>query len=162
MPCDDALTGTTLVAIKFQKKFEGHAMFERGNELADIDGTCVSDDGQAIGMRFHRADGSKFDLWCEVGRLNDVFCLLGSLAKAAGEQRGGELPLPPLTQNETTPIPAIGVGFQVGAGPDDIRLLIQLHGFDMAFQVPRSELAGLAAALSRTASTLSADPSQKN
>jgi len=137
-------------------------MFERVNELADIDRTCVSDDGQAIGMRIHRADGTAFDLWCEVGRLNDVFCMLGSLAKAAGERRGGEPPMPPLTQNETTPIPAIGAGFQLGHGPDDIRLLIRLHGFDMAFQVPRSELAGLAAALSRTAATLSADPTQKN
>jgi hypothetical protein len=137
-------------------------MFEQDNELTVIDPACVSDDGQAIGIRLHRTDATAFDVWCEVGRLNDVFCLLGTLAKAAGEQRGDEPPLPPLTQNETMPIPALGAGFQVGDGPDDIRLLIRLHGFDMAFQVPRSELAGLSASLSRTASTLSADPSQKN
>jgi len=137
-------------------------MFEQGNELADIDQACISDDGNAIGMRFHRADAAAFDLWCEVSRLNDVFHLLASLAKAAGDKRGSEPPLPPATQNETTPIPILGAGFQAGHGPDDIRLLIRLHGFDIAFQVPRSELAGLSAALSRTASTLSADRLQKN
>jgi hypothetical protein len=137
-------------------------MFEPGNQLADIDGTCVSDDGQAVGMRFHRADKTSFDLWCEVNRLNDVFHLLASLAKAAGEQRGGDPPLPPHTQNETTPIPMLGAGFQVGGEPDDVRLLIRLHGFDIAFQMPRSELPGLSATLSRTAATLSASPTQRN
>jgi hypothetical protein len=137
-------------------------MFEQGNELTDIDMTCVSDDGNALGMRIHRADATAFDLWCEVTRLNDVFHLLAALAKAAGEQRGGEPPLPPLTQNETTPIPTLGAGFQIGNGPDDIRLVIRLYGFDIAFQVPRSELAGFSAALSRSAATLSADPAQKN
>lgn len=137
-------------------------MFEQGNELADIDATCVSDDGQAVGMRFHRADATAFDLWCEVSKLNDVFHLLASLAKAAGEQRGDDQPLGLATQNETMPIPMLGAGFQIGDGPDDVRLLIRLHGFDIAFQVPRNELAGLSAALSKSAATLSADPSQKN
>jgi hypothetical protein len=137
-------------------------MFEQGNQLNQLVQTSISDDGNAVGVRFVRRDGMEFDLWLEIYQLTDLFYALGMLAKFAGERRGNEPPLPPLTQNETSPIPILGAGFQQGQSPDDIRLLVRLHGFDIAFQIPSSQLADFAAHIARTAATLSADHSKKN
>jgi hypothetical protein len=160
--------GTSSRKIALGRIWEGrvpmalNVMFEDGNRLVQLSDGRISDDGNAIGFQIERTDGRSFPVWCSIPELNDIFSMLASLAKAAGEQRGAALPDFPDTQNYTTAIPALGVGFQAGSGSEDIRLLIRLHGFDVAFQFPRNRLADLADGLARTARTLSADPSKKN
>jgi hypothetical protein len=60
-------------------------------------------------------------------------------------------------------IPASGAGFAMAGNPDQVYLVIHLAPkLNLAFEIPRTQLAAVAKHLSRTAQTLSADHTKKN
>ena len=122
----------------------------------------VTSDGEGVAFRIERGDGKFLDLVCTMDDLSDIFYYIASLATAAGEER--DSPKPPFlkTYNDLTPIPAKGLGFQPGPGPDETMLVIRLTGFDMTFAVPNSGLKRFASDLGKIAATLSADQTSRN
>ena len=116
----------------------------------------MHDDGEAVAFRIERVDGEILDVSCSLPEIGDIFNFLGSLAKDAGELRATQPQKPTEGYNYITAIPAQGIGFQPGPGPDETMIVIRLTGFDMAFAVPNNALARLADDISRIARTLSA------
>jgi hypothetical protein len=122
----------------------------------------IASDGEGIAFRIERGDGESMDLACTMDDISDMFHYLASLAREAGVARDIPPPPVPKTHNELTPIPAEGMGLQLGPGPDEMMLLIRLSGFDMAFAFPSNELARLLAERAQTAAILSADRTRPN
>ena len=64
----------------------------------------------------------------------------------------------PGAQLSGIPIPSFGLGFGQGESPEITLLVVNLRGFQLAFQIPSSDLIRLSADVSRIAKTLAADP----
>ncbi len=82
--------------------------------------------------------------------------------KAAGEKRGMQSRQEPPPQAYYAPIPAVGMGLQLGQSPDEMVILMRLYGFDVPFSVATERLVEVADGFAQTARTLSADPSRRN
>ena len=114
-------------------------------------------DGETFGFRIERQDGEEFDL--SVDR-SDIVAIVSSLIELASEH-AFDAPVPPSTQNELSPIPALGIGFQIDDDRETTILMMRTVGMDLAFRIPNSGLVHLADDLVRIVRTLSA-PTTKN
>jgi hypothetical protein len=130
--------------------------------LKQFSEAMVFDDGERVGFRVERDDGEALDVTCSLAEIGDIFFFLGSLARDAGEARYVAPPAAGDAHNYLTAIPAQGIGFQSGPGPNETMIVMRLTGFDVTFAVPSRGLAGMADELGRVARTLSADQAKKN
>ena len=132
------------------------------DELVRLTDARVREDGKAIAFRIERVDGETFDLSCSLPDLGDMFSYLGNAAlhataEEATQQQGASGPPPDLH-----PIPATGIAFAAGASSDHTLLVMKLHGFRMAFEIPSRDLVRLADEISQIARTLSAQGVKPN
>jgi len=128
--------------------------------MDDVKLQCLSNpivfDNGTVGFSVEAEGGDSANVFCSLTDVGDMMSFLGMLARDAGEARNLPQPDTGKTYNELAPIPAQGIGFQAGQTPETTLIVVRLSGFDMAFEVPSSELARLGPELSRIGLTLSA------
>src|SRR6266478_442613 len=98
------------------------AELTKGDKLPDLIDATVFDDGDVVAFTVRATTGKEIRVHCSPAELGDVFSYLGRLAKAAGDIRGTAMPAIPQTQNYLAPVPANGIAFQAGTGPDETLL----------------------------------------
>jgi hypothetical protein len=121
----------------------------------------ISPDHKDLWMRLEM-EGQNVDFSLPIAELGDTVQFLVTCAEAAVTE-SEETPEPPLTKTQSqewAPIQMRGIGFAPGRTPEETLLVVKLAGFQLAFSVASSDLAGLADGLGQTARTLSAGHGQ--
>jgi hypothetical protein len=89
----------------------------------------------------------------DLGRIISFFAVA---ARAVGDTFAAADLLTLPIKNDVPVIPMSGLGLATGETPDTSKLVVNLSGFGLAFQMPSNELAQGLNGLARTAQTLSA------
>ncbi len=130
------------------------------HQIASIDRPRLIDDpnGKGIAFDVRLRDGSELALAIPLADLPKIVAyFLGMTEMLAGMGHGID-PQAALTG----PFTLHRIGFQAGQTPDKTLMVLFLAGCTLAFACPSNELRGMAAELSRIATTLSAGSGPPN
>jgi hypothetical protein len=104
----------------------------RGAKFASIEGALVFDNGVTVAFTVTTGTGKQLRVNCKIAEPGEIFSFLGHAAKAASELRNVPSTLQP--RDYLVPVPAQGMGLQVGERPAETLLATRLSGFDVASQ----------------------------
>ena len=134
---------------------------EEPTQITSFSDACSLSAGAVIAFTMATSAGNA-RLCVPSADLGNILQFFATCASAVADDVGAQgRPLwPPV--NDLVPIPATGIGFQAGSTPDTMLLVMNLSGFAMAFEIPKSDLADMAEQLSQVARTLSASAHRSN
>ncbi len=118
---------------------------------------AISPDGKHLWVQIEAEDGETADLEIPFEEIGDHVQFLVSVANFIGEHREEQDEPPvPMTRQEYSPIPVVGVGVALGRTPNETILHVQLAGFSLGFALDSSKVAEFGRGLAQSAQLLSA------
>jgi len=131
-------------------------------KIAAITDFAMTGDGKKFAFNVVTQDHQKTNLEIDATELGTLIqYLITHAATMAMRAHNDSVELSPQGQTYS-PIPTQGIGISSGSSHSDSLLVVRLFGFELAFEIPNSELASLAESIGRTATLMSGDHSKSN
>ena len=112
-------------------------------QIMSLKDAASLDDGAAVAFTLVTTNG-EMRLALPAPDIGNILSFFASFAGHVGESlaASGRPVWPPV--NKLAPVRATGIGFQAGMTPDTTLIALNIAGFALAFEVPNSDLAGMA------------------
>jgi hypothetical protein len=126
-------------------------MAETVLELARLSGAAVSEDGETLRFRIEGDDGSRVEISCRHGDLENIIHYMIQLGQNSAARRGQVTPhhFGNTDRVDTSPLELSDIGLMKGLETDDAVLVARMSGVDLGFQVTPHQLRALHAEIER-------------